>query len=68
MSIKKALGVSLFVISVLVTLVLNGNAAESTAAQDDSELAKQTQNPVADLISVPFQNNWNFGAGPRPDT
>ena len=26
---------------------------------------KQTQNPVADLISVPFQNNYNFAAGPK---
>ena len=26
------------------------------------ELAKQTQNPVADLISVPFQNNALFGS------
>jgi hypothetical protein len=32
-------------------------------AQDESELAKKTQNPVADLISVPLQNNWNFNAG-----
>jgi hypothetical protein len=30
---------------------------------NDEELAKQTQNPVADLISVPLQNNFNFGAG-----
>ena len=29
---------------------------------DESELAKKTQNPVADLISVPLQNNFNFGA------
>jgi hypothetical protein len=36
-------------------------------AQDDSELAKKTQNPVADLISVPFQNNINFGVGPDDD-
>ena len=34
-------------------------------AQDDSELAKKTQNPVADLISVPLQSNFNFGAGSR---
>jgi hypothetical protein len=27
------------------------------------ELAKATQNPVADLISVPIQNNINFGVG-----
>ena len=35
------------------------------AQQDPSaeELAKKTQNPVADLISVPLQNNFNFGAG-----
>jgi hypothetical protein len=36
--------------------------------QDDTELAKQTQNPVADLISVPLQNNFNFGAGPKDAT
>ena len=29
------------------------------------ELAKATQNPVADLISIPFQNNVNFGVGPK---
>jgi len=34
-------------------------------AQDDSELAKKTQNPVADLISVPLQSNFNFGAGSK---
>jgi hypothetical protein len=29
-----------------------------------AKMAKQLQNPVADLISVPFQNNWDFGIGP----
>jgi hypothetical protein len=40
------------------------------AADDESatELAKKTQNPVADLISVPFQNNFNFGAGTKEET
>ena len=36
-------------------------------AQDDSDLAKKTQNPVADIISVPFENNINFGTGPHHD-
>jgi hypothetical protein len=27
------------------------------------DLAKKTQNPVSDLISVPFENNFDWGAG-----
>src|SRR5215813_13205522 len=37
------------------------------AEESKTELAKKTQNPVADLISVPFQNNFNFGAGTNHD-
>lgn len=38
------------------------------AAQDADALAKQTQNPVASLISVPFQANWDVGIGERDAT
>src|SRR5271170_2708844 len=38
--------------------------APAAAADDTAALAKATQNPVASLISVPFQNNSNFGVGP----
>jgi hypothetical protein len=37
-------------------------------AQDQADLAKQSQNPVANLISLPFQNNTFFGIGPDDDT
>ena len=41
--------------------------AQDTAATDakakPAELAKKLQNPVAALISVPFQNNADWGAG-----
>ena len=48
------IGVALCLVSLLFS---------QAAAQDATELTKKTQNPVADLISVPLQNNWNFGAG-----
>jgi opacity protein-like surface antigen len=31
---------------------------------EDEDLAKKSQNPIADLISVPFQSNTNFNAEP----
>ena len=32
------------------------------------ELARLAQNPIANLVSVPFQNNTNFNYGPRDGT
>jgi hypothetical protein len=37
----------------------------SSGEESNSDLAKKTQNPVADLISVPFQNNFDFNTGPE---
>jgi hypothetical protein len=36
-------------------------------AQDQADLAKAAQNPVAAMISLPFQNNTLFGVGPDDD-
>ena len=41
-----------------------GGAAADDAQNQEAELAKKLQNPVAALISVPIQNNWDFGIGP----
>jgi len=56
-------------IGLLLTLLLTVSVVQVDAQEasehppDASELAKQTQNPVASLISVPFQFNFNSGGG-----
>jgi hypothetical protein len=48
-----------------------GKPSKTQAGQEsfyEGELAKQAQNPVADLISVPIQNNFNFNVGPHNQT
>jgi hypothetical protein len=65
--IQRAAGLLLL----LAVLVMPGAAVAQqpdTAPPPDEdartlELAKKTQNPIADLISLPFQNNLNFGYG-----
>lgn len=49
----------------ITILLLQALSTPAIGQQEPSEeeLAKKTQNPVADLISVPLQSNFNFGAG-----
>ena len=54
--------VSLGVLTLLLGL------PHTAVAQSADELAKQTQNPIANLISVPLQNNWYFESGKKSGT
>ena len=47
----------------LFTLCLS--QAPAWSQQSTEALAAAAQNPVAAMISLPFQNNTFFGAGPR---
>jgi hypothetical protein len=40
----------------------------AAAGDNATELAKKLQNPIGDLISVPFQSNTNFNVGPNKGT
>jgi hypothetical protein len=56
-----------FTLTMGMFLVTYAGAAELGGGAD-AELAKQTQNPVADLISIPIQSNTNFGLEPNHRT
>jgi hypothetical protein len=57
-------------LALLVGLVWAGvaSAEEEAKAPDATALAKQTQNPVADLISMPLQFNFNNGGAYGAET
>ncbi len=50
-------------LSVAPTTTEAGGGAGADTQDQEAELAKKLQNPVAALISVPIQNNWDFGLG-----
>jgi len=50
---------------VFFNLGLTGTAS---AQHSNTDLAKAAQNPLASMISLPFQNNTNFNYGPRDKT
>src|SRR5215510_3713514 len=66
-TIRACAALRLIVFFLLGALSAQAAEPQQPSKQEDSEeeLVKQTQNPVADLISVPFQNNFNFAAGPK---
>lgn len=44
-----------------------GQASQQGGESAAADLAKASQNPVADLISLPIQHNFNFKTGPGDD-
>jgi len=53
---------------VLIALPLWADDKKADLSAKETDLAKKTQNPVSDLVSIPFQYNINFGYGPGNNT
>ena len=72
--VRSRLGFAAIILASIAGLAVQaysqGPADTSTAstqmatAESEQDLLKAVQNPVADLISVPIQNNTNFGVNP----
>jgi hypothetical protein len=63
--IKMLYGIAAGLLASILTVVPASGPAR--AEDDTAELAKKLNNPIADLISIPFQFNYNGGIGPKGD-
>ena len=60
---------SLLTVLLIISVTVSLSAQTKTGIDNDedktAELAKKLQNPVANLVSVPIQNNGDFAIGPK---
>jgi hypothetical protein len=56
-----------FFVSATLALAILFPAGRAAAQESDQDLAKKLSNPVSDLVSVPFQFNYDHDIGPADD-
>ena len=62
-------GILFFLWAAIFAIVPPVQAEEvpGTKQNSDAELAQQLSNPIADLITIPVQMNFDYDIGPRDD-
>ena len=58
----------LALMALLLPAASRGQQPAPSASGESAELAKKLSNPISDLVSVPFQFNWEQGVGPDEQT
>jgi len=66
--VMKALGVVWLLACGWAAPACGQEPAAPPPAHEGADLAKKLANPVSDLVSVPFQFNWEQNVGPHDDT
>jgi hypothetical protein len=61
---RKALELGAAALALLIALATGAKAQQQPS---ETDLAKAAQNPVANMVGVPFQNNSYFSVGPNRD-
>lgn len=61
--VRKAAALTLFYVLAAGTVLQAQEAIEPSEGSEETALAEAAANPIANLISVPFQLNNDFGLG-----
>jgi len=62
---KRKTVLATFLVLLSILTAAPATAQSKVEAENTEALQRASQNPVADLISIPLQNNFNFGVGPQ---
>ena len=54
--------------AILLSLTVVAAEARATEQESETALAQKTENPISDLMRIPFSNNTNFGIEPNHRT
>lgn len=62
---KRITTLAIFLVLLSILTAVPATAQSKGEAENTEALQRASQNPVADLISIPLQNNFNFNVGPQ---
>lgn len=62
---QRSASIPALTVAILLSLTVVAAEARATEQESETELAQKTENPISDLMRIPFQSNMNFGIGPN---